>query len=1370
VIVQPMNAARPTRIEDLDALLAVSTGPSGARLEMRQVSMSLPERGLRIGRLIGTLERHGELVSLTNARLDLPRSHLKVDGNIRGVPTAPTLELAVSSGAFAFDEMAKLIPGVPSRPTQATFTAAVKGPFTRIATDLDFHSPAGDAKGNVLTLRDTGDARYPLAFQGEADLAHVDPALWSNTKAVAGRVDGHALFHVDPGSSARQVPTRGTFTLARANADVAGYSAREAEARGTFTGARVTLERARGRAYGGTFDAAGVIGPRDPGQPGVRFNLTGRLTGMDVRRLPPPVPKLNLQTAIAGRFQAHLDGPAFDATLTFDDSTVEGGRVGAGSIGRLAIAPGTIRYGGTARIDGLDLGRLGTALDLSLLRDVRVAGPITGDIEASLTGKTLRDITLKSHAVIERATVAGGIAQKTTLDATIADRRLDVELDGDVAKVDPAVAFTMPSVRGEVSGHVKGHFAMPDLAAPASVEGVIFNGDLTLGPSRVAGRDITDATMTLALADGILGVTRLEGTTPLGTMTASGPLALNTTGATNLAYTITGLPLAGVRDLVGDDLTGRVDATGTLHGTRQTLTTDGTLTFDQVQYATTVTGASGTSPYTIALPDWDLDRVKVEAHPVLSAGTVAGIELDTGDAQVTYADRHAHVDVRASSADRRVHAAGDVDLTQADRRHLTLDEAGLSLGETTWVLDPSRKPRIELGPDAVTLEGIRFDDGSGQIAEASGTLARRAPATSNLNVSVRGFDLLPLEALVTEETPEFAGLLNGVARITGAADKPDVLGSFAIERGRYRELRFERIAGAVHYDAGRAGVDVVVEQAPGVTLAVNGSVPLGLFTSSQTPEGERADAGLGTAPIDLNIESSAIGLEVVTGLTTAITQVGGTATVKLHITGTADNPLFDGGVTLAGGAFTVPTTGRHYRDLATTVRFEPGRMHVDDLKLLDEEGDALQVEGVLGLRRLAFGDVQMHARAKKFGFVGNDLARLEVDLELDVTGQVTRPTIAGTAVIENGRVEVDRLLASLDRDHTKLEPDDGVPIVGAGQKPAPPPPPAPEPPPTPRRRRPAAATATGAAAAGAAGRAAAEPGAQAAEGVPGGTRTGEARVPTGTAWSRTSLDVRVQIPENLLLRGQNIRRDSAAAGLGNISLVVGGDFRVQKERRRPTTLVGTVTTVRGSYEYYGRRFEILRDGRIQFQGADPSDPTLDVTARRIIQPSGIEARIRVQGTARTPTLSFSSTPPLDESDILALIIFNRDLNSLGASEQGTVATMAGTAAAGMVVSPLADTLGRKLGLEEIDVQTTNDASGPGGVVTVGDQLGDRLFVRLRQQFGAQEVSELLLEYRLSELLRLQGSVAEGDGVGRANRSLTRRVERGGLDVVFYYQY
>ena len=143
--------------------------------------------------------------------------------------------------------------------------------------------------------------------------------------------------------------------------------------------------------------------------------------------------------------------------------------------------------------------------------------------------------------------------------------------------------------------------------------------------------------------------------------------------------------------------------------------------------------------------------------------------------------------------------------------------------------------RSTLLPNEVRIRGVHFDDGTGQIVEAVGTLALRAPAASSLQVSVRGLDLLPIEELAGQENPEFAGLLNGVARVTGTAEKPDVLGSFAITRGRYRELQFERVAGAVHYDDRRLGVDVAVEQAPGVTMAVNGSVPLALFTSSERP-------------------------------------------------------------------------------------------------------------------------------------------------------------------------------------------------------------------------------------------------------------------------------------------------------------------------------------------------------------------------------------------------------------------------------------------------------------------------------------------------------------------------------------------------------
>ena len=148
--------------------------------------MTLPDRALRIGRVVGTVEKHGDVVSITNTGLDLPRSHLRVDGNVRGVGAATDLEFKVSSGAFAFDEMARLIPWVPARPVQASFSATARGPLSKLATTIAFRSPAGDAVGDVVVGREGDDPARPLEFRGTLDLAHIDPGVWSNTPAGGG--------------------------------------------------------------------------------------------------------------------------------------------------------------------------------------------------------------------------------------------------------------------------------------------------------------------------------------------------------------------------------------------------------------------------------------------------------------------------------------------------------------------------------------------------------------------------------------------------------------------------------------------------------------------------------------------------------------------------------------------------------------------------------------------------------------------------------------------------------------------------------------------------------------------------------------------------------------------------------------------------------------------------------------------------------------------------------------------------------------------------------------------------------------------------------------------------------------------------------
>ena len=69
--------------------------------------------------------------------------------------------------------------------------------------------------------------------------------------------------------------------------------------------------------------------------------------------------------------------------------------------------------------------------------------------------------------------------------------------------------------------------------------------------------------------------------------------------------------------------------------------------------------------------------------------------------------------------------------------------------------------------------------------------------------------------------------------------------------------------------------------------------------------------------------------------------------------------------------------------------------------------------------------------------------------------------------------------------------------------------------------------------------------------------------------------------------------------------------------------IGEVNTVRGSYTFQGRRFEIMRDGRIRFSGTDEIDPLLDLRRAAII--SGVETFVRVRGTMRRRSCRSAAT-------------------------------------------------------------------------------------------------------------------------------------------------
>ena len=454
--------------------------------------------------------------------------------------------------------------------------------------------------------------------------------------------------------------------------------------------------------------------------------------------------------------------------------------------------------------------------------------------------------------------------------------------------------------------------------------------------------------------------------------------------------------------------------------------------------------------------------------------------------------------------------------------------------------------------------------------------------------------------------------------------------------------------------------------------------------------------------MDFQIESSGVDLGIVQGFTTSLTDVRGALQANLHVTGTADNPQASGAVTVADGALTVGPTGTKYSAISARLDLRGDRIELNDVRLLDNDKDAATVSGTLSLRARNISGIEVDVHADGFDVLDNEFGQMGLNSDLRLTGDLTHPRLEGNLGVDTGRLELDRILALVGNSAYALketEYQDSTEQAAANT----------------------------------------------------------AAVPRGL-FGALAIDVDFDVPDDLVVRASDLKAPGSTLGLGAMNVTVGGDLHAQKDPDGAVKLTGTVNTVRGTYVFQDRRFEILRDGTVRFAGVEELNPTLDIQARRIIQ--GVEANVNVEGTLQRPRIRLSSVPPLEEAEVLALIVFNQPLNQLGEGQQVSLAQRAAGLAEGAIAGQLAGAIGRALNLDTFEIQTAGDTGG--AQVTAGQQISPRAFVKLQQGIGDQSQTNFVFEYQFLNWLRLESNYRVGNSIQQA---LFNRVQDTGADLV-----
>lgn len=175
-----------------------------------------------------------------------------------------------------------------------------------------------------------------------------------------------------------------------------------------------------------------------------------------------------------------------------------------------------------------------------------------------------------------------------------------------------------------------------------------------------------------------------------------------------------------------------------------------------------------------------------------------------------------------------------------------------------------------------------------------------------------------------------------------------------------------------------------------------------------------------------------------------------------------------------------------------------------------------------------------------------------------------------------------------------------------------------------------------------------------------------------------ALDITVDLPGQIFVRGRGL--DSEWRG----KLAVTGTSA-------EPIVTGKLEVVRGIFSLLGKDFK-LTTGTIGFNGDTKIDPTINIVAE--VSTADITATVTIGGTASAPTLKLGSVPEMPQDEVLARVLFGKNVGQITPAQGLQIASAAASLAGGG--GGLMDKMRSALGLDRFDFGSGNTANNAAG--------------------------------------------------------------------------
>lgn len=475
---------------------------------------------------------------------------------------------------------------------------------------------------------------------------------------------------------------------------------------------------------------------------------------------------------------------------------------------------------------------------------------------------------------------------------------------------------------------------------------------------------------------------------------------------------------------------------------------------------------------------------------------------------------------------------------------------------------------------------------------------------ANLALKIDNFQVGDLMGLLQSDVP-LRGLFSTDTKITGTSAAPVIVGTAKVAEVVYDSIVAPEVAMKFNYDQLKLVAQADATYDGRSVAKATGTVPINLATTGVT--GSR----LPDEPITAQITADSLPLDLASRFTDAVSEVRGYAKGNAEVRGTIKEPKINGNVELLNSEMRLTSVGAKLVAMNGSLHMRGDSLILDSL--VARSGGRIAITGGLGIAKIAEPGFDLHIVADNARVLDNYNLRTvdprgalgRVDADADMT--VKGPY---EAVVVNGRVRIRKGIIQIPQSDTR------------------------------------------------------EP-----------LTAGDAAVFAAIDTLKEGFDGIVGKPSPLMNNlkmnlSLAVNRDTwVRSKEANVEIFSVGDLKIDVDSRRGAfTLDGVVSTDRGEYEVFSKRFR-LTGGSATFVGTQEINPLLQFTGEYEVKQASqqnLKIKILIGGTLDRPRLTLDSDaqPPITQSDLLSYLAFGSESGSL--LQFGGSSVSGGSAGGGLV--------------------------------------------------------------------------------------------------------